>query len=121
MEDSQSASRSRSATPVSLSPLPFYAVSPWVNFTLSGKSVTTNASSDASLDAEALHERAADYLDAHDATSVSALHADLSGLAPPVCPSEYERGGAILPDALRWLWRDSAPSPTRSTVSPSIA
>jgi acetyl esterase/lipase len=67
-------------------PLPSAAVlmSPWVDLTLSGASITANAAVDPVLNAAGLRRRVNDYLGAHDAAAplISPLFADLAELPP---------------------------------------
>lgn len=59
-------------------------LSPWVDLTVSGSSVETNARADAILTPNALHTMAGHYLDDRDKTAplASPIFADLTGLPP---------------------------------------
>jgi epsilon-lactone hydrolase len=91
-------------------PLPAAGVllSPWVDLTLSGESMTDRADRDAFLSREALTGMAANYLAGHDVRDplASPLFGDLSGLPPLLIQSGTEE--VLIDDARRFADRAAA-------------
>lgn len=65
-------------------PAAAYVISPWVDLTLTGPSLTTKAAVDPSLTPDGLARRSQDYLAGQNPANgaISPIFADLSGLAP---------------------------------------
>jgi epsilon-lactone hydrolase len=83
-------------------------MSPWVDLTLSGDSITAKAAVDPALTPEGLKRRARDYVAAGDPTSglVSPLFADLTGLPPLLIQAGSHE--ILLDDATRLAARAAA-------------
>lgn len=85
-----------------------FLMSPWVDLTLSGDSITERAAVDPALTPDGLHRRAADYLAGADAASglISPIYADLSGLPPLLI--QVGSHEILLDDATRLATRAAA-------------
>jgi acetyl esterase/lipase len=83
-------------------------LSPWVDLTLSGDSITGKATADPAVTAAALRRRAADYAGTADPadTLISPLFADLSGLPPLLIQAGSHE--ILLDDATRLAARAAA-------------
>ena len=104
-------------------PQPSSAVlfSPWADLSLSGYSLTTRAATDPFLTPGGLRIRATDYLDGADPRSgrVSAVYADLAGLAPLLI--QVGTHEILLDDAVRLAERAAAADvPVRLQVWPGL-
>jgi epsilon-lactone hydrolase len=83
-------------------------MSPWVDLTLSGDSITEKAAVDPALTPEGLRRRAADYLAGANAVSglISPIYADLTGLPPLLI--QVGSNEILLNDATRLATRAAA-------------
>jgi acetyl esterase/lipase len=96
-------------------------MSPWVDLTLSGDSITGKAAVDPALTPEGLRCRAADYLAGANATSglISPIYADLSGLPPLLI--QVGSHEILLSDATRLATRAAdADVPVTLEVTPGV-
>jgi monoterpene epsilon-lactone hydrolase len=68
-------------------------MSPWVDLTVSGQSITTNAAVDPALTPDGLRRRATDYAAGVDSADplVSPVFADLTGLPPLLMRSAHTK------------------------------
>jgi acetyl esterase/lipase len=91
-------------------PLPSAAVmmSPWVDLTMSGDSMSTRAALDPALTPDGLRRRAGDYVAAGDPTDglLSPIFADLTGLPPLLVQAGSHE--ILLDDAIRLAARGAA-------------
>jgi acetyl esterase/lipase len=85
-----------------------FLMSPWVDLTLSGDSITEKAHVDPALTPEGLRRRAVDYLAGANAASglISPIYADLSGLPPLLI--QVGSHEILLNDAIRLATRAAA-------------
>jgi monoterpene epsilon-lactone hydrolase len=85
-----------------------FLMSPWVDLTLSGDSITEKAAVDPALTPGGLHRRAVDYLAGADAASglISPIYADLTGLPPLLI--QVGSHEILLDDATRLATRAAA-------------
>jgi acetyl esterase/lipase len=96
-------------------------MSPWVDLTLSGDSITGKAAVDPALTPEGLRRRAADYLAGANATSglISPIYADLTGLPPLLI--QVGSHEILLDDATRLATRAAvAAVPVTLEVTPGV-
>jgi epsilon-lactone hydrolase len=96
-------------------------MSPWVDLTLSGESISAKAAVDPALTPEGLRRRAVDYVAAGDrrAELVSPIFADLTGLAPLLI--QVGSHEILLDDATRLAARAAAADvAVRLEVSPGV-